>query len=453
MALSAQANRVAAGTDTGQLLVLDGEGASVAERSLGTVPVRGVALSADGALLAAATDGGQLFLLNQAGEVTLQQALCGQLYAVALSAGAQQLSAGCGDGTAGTLTLAGARAAGAAGARTRQVQLGIAIVGLALVAAGGGYFLVATQRGRRQQARVAKSLHTIWRHRVAYFLILPSLTLVILFSYYPAYSAIIHAFTKWSPGLSSEFVGLANFRKAFADQYLWAGLGNLLIILLADGLKVLVMPLLVAELIFHLRNTHARYSYRMVYVLPMVVPGMVAILLWRMIYNPEIGLANQFLQAIGRPEWRRAWLGDAGTALGSIIFMGFPWVGTIAFLIYYAGLMDISDETIDASRIDGAMGLRRVLAIDLPLIAPQLRLMLLLTYIGSMQHFQGILVMTGGGPGTATYVPALEMYFAAFRFGDFGYASAIATLLFMVILIITVFTRRQPRTGDEGRSI
>jgi ABC-type sugar transport system permease subunit/outer membrane protein assembly factor BamB len=453
VALSAGADRSAFGTETGQLVILDAAGQPVAQRALGDVPIRGVAMSADGSVVAGAVDDGQLYLLDARAEVTLQQALCGQLFSVALSSGGEQLAAGCDDGSAGTLTLAGARAAGAESARVRGWMTTGAVAVVVLAVLGGAYVLVATAPGRRQLLQVRKGLRRIWRHRVAYLLILPSLTLVIVFSYYPAYSAIIHAFTKWSPGLSSEFIGLANFQKAFADQYLWAGLGNLLIILLADGLKVTIMPLLVAELVFHLRQTRARYAYRMVYVLPMVVPGMVAILLWRMIYNPEIGLANQVLQLIGRPEWQRAWLGEARTALGSIIFMGFPWVGTIAFLIYYAGLMEISDETLDASRIDGAMGLRRVLSIDLPLIAPQLRLMLLLTYIGGMQNFQGILVMTGGGPGTATYVPALEMYFAAFRFGEFGYASAIATLLFMVILIITVFTRRQPRTGDEGRSI
>jgi ABC-type sugar transport system permease subunit len=219
-------------------------------------------------------------------------------------------------------------------------------------------------------------------------------------------------------------------------------------------LKVSCVPLLVAELVFNLRSTRARYLYRMLFSLPMVVPGMVGILLWQMIYNPEIGLINQILQAVGLSSWARPWLADSNTALASIIFMGFPWVGTIAFLIYYAGLIDIPEEIFDASRMDGATNLRRFWHIDLPLIAPQIRLMILFAYIGRMQGFQDILVMTGGGPGSATYVPALEMYFSAFRFGNFGYASSIATMLFLVILVGTILVRRQPRSGaDQRRTI
>lgn len=446
LALSGQADLIAAGTEAGQFALLDGQGATLRQQPLGRGPLRGVAMDADGSRIAVAADDGQLYLFERSGDLILRQAIFTQLYSVALSADGQWLSIGAGDGAVGSMTLAGAQEARQTGLCTRWLSRAGLATGLLAVIAATTLLLTRTATGRRQQRRVGVFWRRIWRHRVAYLLVMPSLLLLIVFSYYPAYSAIFHAFTRWSPGISTEFVGLANFRKALQDQYLWIGVGNLLILLITGALKAVTMPLLVAELVFHLRSARARYAYRMTYVLPMVVPGMVATLLWRMIYDPEIGLINQTLRPLGLGSLARPWLADAGTALGALIFMGFPWVGTIAFLVYYAALIEIPEETLDATRIDGATGWRRIWYIDIPLVSPQLKLMLLLSYIGRMQGFQDILVMTGGGPASSTYVPALEMYYAAFRFGDFGYASAIAMLLFVVILGGSILSRRQSRS-------
>jgi raffinose/stachyose/melibiose transport system permease protein len=154
-----------------------------------------------------------------------------------------------------------------------------------------------------------------------------------------------------------------------------------------------------------------------------------------------VGLFNQALELVGRQDWTRAWLGESRTALLAIAGIGFPWAGGLALLIYLAGLTQISADVWDASALDGATGWRRVLHVDLPLLRPQIHLLATLTVIGTLQDFGSILILTAGGPGLATHVPALHMYFQAFRFGHFGYAAAIGLALFLVIFTLSALNQ------------
>ncbi|MBC7320264.1 sugar ABC transporter permease, partial [bacterium] len=144
-----------------------------------------------------------------------------------------------------------------------------------------------------------------------------------------------------------------------------------------------------------------------------------------------------------------SWLGEPGTALWAIIFMGIPWVGAFPFLIYYGGLISIPSELFDAAKVDGANTFQRFFRIDLPLLLGQIKLLIVLTYIGTMQDFTTIFIMTGGGPASSTYVPALQLYYSAMRFNKFGYASAIATVLFIVLLIGTIINMKYIRSSVE----
>lgn len=116
-------------------------------------------------------------------------------------------------------------------------------------------------------------------------------------------------------------------------------------------------------------------------------------------------------------------------------------------LIYYAGLQAIPESIMDASRIDGATTLRRIFRIDIPLITGQLKLIFILNVIGGMQEFAWIFIMTNGGPGYATTVPALYMYDQAFSSGQFGYGSAIGLVLFVVIFALTLINYRFVRSS------
>lgn len=266
----------------------------------------------------------------------------------------------------------------------------------------------------------------------------PTLVLLALFNYYPAVLGLSRAFTRWETGEEPQWIGLGNFVAMWHDEFLRLSLRNLLILLVANVLKTLTMPLLVAELLMSLRSPRWQYILRTAFILPMVVPGMVTMLLWSFIYDGSVGLLNQILETLGMGGLTRSWLGDSGTALWAIIGIGFPWAGGLALLIYLAGLNAISGDVWDSCQVDGVMGLRRVWYVDLPLLLPQVRLLVILTLIGTLHDFGSILILTGGGPGLATHVPALHMYFQAFRFGHMGYAAAIGLTLFVAIFTLSL---------------
>ena len=266
----------------------------------------------------------------------------------------------------------------------------------------------------------------------------PTLVLLALFNYYPAVLGLSRAFTRWETGEEPQWIGLGNFVAMWHDEFLRLSLRNLLVLLVANVLKTLTMPLLVAELLMSLRSPRWQYVMRTAFILPMVVPGMVTMLLWSFIYDGSVGLLNQILETLGMGALTRSWLGDSGTALWAIIGIGFPWAGGLALLIYLAGLNAISGDVWDSCQVDGVGGLKRVWYVDLPLLLPQVRLLVILTLIGVLQDFGSILVLTGGGPGLATHVPALHMYFQAFRFGHMGYAAAIGLTLFVAIFTLSL---------------
>ncbi|MBC7319310.1 PQQ-binding-like beta-propeller repeat protein, partial [bacterium] len=146
---------------------------------------------------------------------------------------------------------------------------------------------------QRKLNRVENSFKLVWKYKTMYLFVIPTILLLATFNYYPAFSGIYHAFTEWHPGGNTKWIGWENFRQMKFDPYLTVGIKNLIILLITNIIKVLTMPLLVAELIFHLKSARSQYWMRTAFVMPIVVPGIVGILLWTMIYDPNIGLLNQ----------------------------------------------------------------------------------------------------------------------------------------------------------------
>jgi len=290
-------------------------------------------------------------------------------------------------------------------------------------------------------------LKRIYDARYLYLLIAPTFALTILFIYYPTVSGLYHSFFDWN-GVTSKYVGLANFREFFSDPWIKISILNLVKIILFSLFTVLTSPLIVAVVMFHLRSTRLQYWYRVGFVLPMVVPGVVTLLLWIWFYDMN-GLVNGILRAVGMGQFVIPWLGNPRTALYAVLFIGFPWVGAVNMLIYLAGLQGIPKEILDAAIVDGATTLRRVFAIELPLIMGQIKLLVILTLIGSIQGFQQFLIVTDGGPGHATMVPGLRLYAAAMVEQRLGYASAIGLIMFVVIFALTIVNMKYIRSSAQ----
>jgi ABC-type sugar transport system permease subunit/outer membrane protein assembly factor BamB len=281
------------------------------------------------------------------------------------------------------------------------------------------------------------------KHKTAYLLLLPTFIMLFLFMYLPIGEAFFRAFTDWSVRSKEiRFIGFENFRRMVTEGYFLIGLKNLFLFGVADMIKVVTIPLLVAELVFALRSPTARYWFRFFFVLPLVVPMIVTILMWKNIYDPTIGLLNQLLGVMHLEGLQRVWLGEAATARGSIIGINFPWIDGFAFLVYYGGLINIPTQLFEAAEIDGAGRWWNFTRVHLPLLSPQFKILIILKFIGAIQNFMPIYILTGGGPGTATYVPGLELYYHATTFGNYGYACALGVAMFVFIFIGTFFNMK-----------
>jgi raffinose/stachyose/melibiose transport system permease protein len=286
----------------------------------------------------------------------------------------------------------------------------------------------------------------------AVFFIIPSLAFLMIFYYYPAFSAIQHSFFEWD-GVNEKFNGVANFIRMFKDEWFIGSLGNIVILTILRLVVSLVAPLFAAVLIFRMTSEKARYVYRVLFVIPMVVTFIVLIVVWQFMFESNNGLINQLLKALGLAALRRNWLGTYATALYAITFVGAPWVTSfnygLYFLVFSAGLDNVPPTLHDAAKIDGANTFALFRKVDLPMIRGQVKMVVILHIVNSIQYFVPVLIMTQGGPGTATMLPGLVMYYNGFRFSNMGYASAIGLVLAVIIFILSWINMRYLKEGVQ----
>lgn len=292
-----------------------------------------------------------------------------------------------------------------------------------------------------------KNLRANWRN---YLLVLLPLLLVLIFSYYPIYTGFRHMFYRWNGNEIEEFVGLGNILKMFSDLDLLNSFKVLLIFIGANLFKM-ITPLVTAVVLHHIASNRAQYLYRICFIIPMIVPVMVMILMWKFFYEPNQGVINEFLRLIGAlgPTETIAWLSNRSLVIPSLIFQRFPWVGAFGVLVYLAGLQNISKNIYEVAECDGAGPLRVFWNIELPLIMTQVRINLLLVTVNTIRGWQFVYLFLGesGGPEGIATVPGLYIFRKAFSQQFFGYGCAIGFLLFLVTVVLTWLNNRYVRVN------
>jgi len=282
----------------------------------------------------------------------------------------------------------------------------------------------------------------IYKARLAYIFLSPLFIGLLLFSYYPAFSGLYHSLFNWDSIGQETFIGLANFQELFKDSVFLNSISVMFTIMIPKLVIGITIPFIIAEMIFFISSKKAQYWYRILILLPMVAPGVVYTLIWKYIYDPNNGLLTALLRALnlfGNDQVVN-WLGDPKTVIFAIIFMGFPWIGGTSVLIYMSGMMNISTELIECSRLDGASTIRRIFSIDMPMLIGQFRYFLIFGIVGGFQDYSVQVILTKGGPGYSTMVPGYYMFTQAFDSGRMGYASSIGTVLFFAILMLTLIS-------------
>lgn len=189
--------------------------------------------------------------------------------------------------------------------------------------------------------------------------------------------------------------------------------------------------------------------FRTVFFIPSVISIAVVGLLWQLLYNPEIGLINEALRAIELYEWTRPWLGESETAIYAVVAVSqWQYMGYIVMLFLIA-MHKIPAEYYEASTIDGANRIQTFIYITLPQIKEMILVGSMITLIGAFKVFDEVYVMTGGGPGRSTEVLGTMLYRAAFRNDEMGYASAIATAIFVITLSLSLLQIKLAKSGQE----
>ena len=267
--------------------------------------------------------------------------------------------------------------------------------------------------------------------------VLPALVLLLVFVYYPIVDNLRLSLFSWNAfSVAPTFVGLDNYRTAFQDPIFWTALRNNTVFAIVSLVFQVGFSLVLAALLEEFVHQRLRGILRTIYFIPAVISITVAGILFSFLYNPEIGLVNRLLEGVGLESWRHSWLGEPGTAMGSIIAMS-QWqsIGYTAIL-FVVGIQRIPKEFHEAAKVDGAGPIRRFFSVTVPMVREMTTLIIILTISGAFLVFNEVMVMTAGGPSNSSQVLGTWLYRNAFLNDDMGYASAIATVIFLITLTI-----------------
>lgn len=287
----------------------------------------------------------------------------------------------------------------------------------------------SARRGMSARAR-REAMH-------GYLFIAPWLIGLVVFTLGPIIVSFYLSMTNYEIVRAPVFNGLTNYRFLLNDRLFWQALQVTTVFVVVSIPLGLVLSFAVALLM----NQKLKYLglWRTIFYIPNLVPVIASSVLWLWIFNPQFGLFNIFLRYLGLdgPNW----LGHTQWALPSLIIMSLWGVGG-PMLIYLAGLQGIPTDLYEAADIDGAGALIKFRAVTIPMMTPVIFFNLVMGMIAAFQTFTQAFVMTGGGPRYATLFYVLYLYQNAFQFFRMGYASALAWVLFVIILALTILVFR-----------
>ncbi|MBS4201913.1 sugar ABC transporter permease [Bacillus sp. FJAT-49732] len=245
--------------------------------------------------------------------------------------------------------------------------------------------------------------------------------------------SLYYSFTDYDIIQSPVWVGLQNFQTLFHDKLFWKSLYNTFYYTLVYcPLSVIVGVSLALLLNLKVRGMAI---YRTIFYLPSIVPFVASSILWLWLLDPQFGIINSIIAIFGIQG--PGWLVDPQWSKPALIMMGLWGVGA-PMIIYLAALQDIPNEMYESADIDGAVGWQKILFITVPMLTPVILFNLIMGLIGSFQYFTQAYIMTKGGPNDSTLFYALYLYNNAFSYFHMGYASAMAWILFVIIMATTL---------------
>lgn len=279
-----------------------------------------------------------------------------------------------------------------------------------------------------------------YRKITPYLFIMPMLIGLIVFRFGPILASFVISFTEWRGTTPPEFIGFGNYVELFNKAVFWEVLGNTIIFAVLFVPGVMILGLALAVLVNQKLKGIA--FYRGMYYLPAITSMVAVALVWNWIFATRYGIVNHLLRTyldIGRPP---AWLANADTALLVLVIVSVWKSAGLQMLIFLAGLKGIPGYLYEAARIDGANRWQQFRYVTLPMLTPVTFFVLIISIFEGFRTFEVTFVMTGGGPLHQSATLSYFIYENAFQFFRFGYSSAVAYVLMVLVVIVTIFNFR-----------
>jgi raffinose/stachyose/melibiose transport system permease protein len=296
-------------------------------------------------------------------------------------------------------------------------------------------------RARRPERAVGQ------RAWVPFAFLAPTLLMYAVFAFAPIAHTVWLSFFAWDGITVGEWVGLDNYADILSDQELRRAFGHSAVMLVFYCVLPVGIGLVLAAILARTR-LRGMTVFRAALFVPYAVATVVVAIAWSWIYS-DGGTINSILRTVGLDGVTRAWLGDFGTALPALGLVGTWTMLGLCMVLFLAGIQKIPQSLYDAARVDGAGPIREFAHVTVPGLRGELAVTVTITTILALRSFDLVFVATGGGPGTATTVPAFELYIRAFQTGRVGQAAAIGVVITLlvfaaVLVIFRVFERRHP---------
>ncbi len=283
--------------------------------------------------------------------------------------------------------------------------------------------------------QLPKSWHIDQRQLIPYLFLLPALLILGLTVFYPAIQAFYLSFTRYDLIDSPQWIGVANFRRLWADPIFWQTLRNTILYLVCVVPILVIAPLGLAILVN--QKLRGIRWFRVAYYTPVIISMVVAGIAWKWLYADN-GLLNQFLKFSGLSTEGIPWLTSPDWSIFSVMVVT-VWKGLGYYMvIYLAGLQSIPEDLYEAAAIDGSDGFRKHWDITIPLMRPYLFLVAVISAISATKVFEEIYIMTQGGPLNSSKTIVYYVYEQAFQSLEISYACTIGLVMFMMILALSV---------------
>lgn len=304
------------------------------------------------------------------------------------------------------------------------------------------------QKAKKQNGQGGKLEH---RYMIAgIFFLLPATLIYLVFAVIPFFDSLLLSFQEWNGFGERTFVGLKNYIDAFGDKTFRIAIKNSVYLGFVSAVFSVVLGVLMAWFLLYVGRRWGGF-FRTVLFSPSMIPAVITALIFSFVFEPEIGILNSLLNAVGLESLTHAWLTNQGTALNCILFVS-AWkqVG-LTMVLCFAGMQGVDTSLVESARLDGATDFQVFRKIILPLIMPFVQLSAIFAVMSGIKIYDTVVALTNGGPAKSTVVMPMWILQQSFSFNKYGYGAAMSMIFVVIVLLGMIVVKTIVRSDKYER--